>query len=158
MAVIRRPARTSQLDLAVLQREVQQLLDRLADLDRADPPSDGEWAPSVDVFESRGKLTIVAEVPGLGPESLRVTFRDRHLVLTGERRERRPAAGGGGASFLCMERPQGRFTRVVVLDMPVDVREAEARLSGGLLTVTVPRLKDRRGRVTVVTVQREEPA
>jgi HSP20 family molecular chaperone IbpA len=156
MAVIRRPARTSQLDLAVLQREVQQLLDRLADLDRADPPSDGVWAPSVDVYEARGKLTIVAEVPGLGPESLRVTFRDRHLVLTGERRERRPAAGG--ASFLCMERPQGRFTRVVVLDMPVDVREAEARLAGGLLTVTVPRLKDRRGRVTVVTVQREDPA
>jgi len=156
MAVIRRLARTAQLDLAVLQREVQQLLDRLADLDRADPGSEGEWAPSVDVYESRGKLTIVAEVPGMGPESLRVTFRDRHLVLSGERRERRPAAGA--ASFLCMERPQGRFTRVVVVDVPVDVREAEARLSGGLLTVTIPRLKDRRGRVTVVTVQREEPA
>jgi len=156
MAVIRRLARTTQLDLVVLQREVQQLLDRLADLDRADPPADGEWAPSVDVYESRGKLTIVAEVPGLTPESLKVTFRDRHLVLTGDRRERRPAAGA--ASFLCMERPQGRFTRVVVLDVPVDVREAEARLCGGLLTVTVPRLKDRRGRTTVITVQREEPA
>ncbi len=156
MALIRRPTRTTHLDLAVLQREVHQLLERMADLDRADAPADGEWAPSVDVYECRGKLTIVAEVPGLGPESLRVTFRDRHLVLTGERRERRPAAGSG--SFLCMERPQGRFTRVVVLDVPIDVREAEARLVGGLLTVTVPRLKDRRGRATVVTVQREDPA
>jgi HSP20 family molecular chaperone IbpA len=39
--------------------------------------------------------------------------------------------------------------------VPVDVRAAEAHLAGGLLTVTVPRLKDRRGRITVITVQRE---
>jgi len=154
MTVIRRPARTVSLDLALLQREVQQLLERLTDVDRADPASDGEWMPSVDVYESRGKLTIVAEVPGLIADSLRVTFRDRHLVITGERREKRPA--GAGASFLCMERPQGRFTRLVALDVPVDVRSAEARLSGGLLTVTVPPLKDRRGRATVIVVQREE--
>ena len=154
MTVIRRPARTVRLDLALLQREVQQLLERLTDVDRADPASDGEWMPSVDVYESRGKLTIVAEVPGLIADSLRVTFRDRHLVITGERREKRPA--GAGASFLCMERPQGRFTRLVALDVPVDVRSAEARLSGGLLTVTVPPLKDRRGRATVIVVQREE--
>jgi HSP20 family protein len=154
MTVIRRPARTVRLDIALLQREVQQLLERLTDVDRADPASDGEWMPSVDVYESRGKLTIVAEVPGLNADSLRVTFRDRHLVITGERREKRPA--GAGASFLCMERPQGRFTRLVALDVPVDVRSAEARLSGGLLTVTVPPLKDRRGRATVIVVQREE--
>jgi HSP20 family protein len=153
MTVIRRPARTVRLDLAMLQREVQQLLERLTDVDRADPPSDGEWMPSVDVYEFRGKLTIVAEVPGLNADSLRVSFRDRHLVITGERREKRPA--GAGASFLCMERPQGRFTRLVALDVPVDVRSAEARLSGGLLTVTVPPLKDRRGRATVIVVQRE---
>jgi HSP20 family protein len=153
MTVIRRPARTAHLDLALLQREVHQLLERLTDLDRADPPTEGEWMPSIDVYESHGKLTIVAEVPGLNPDSLKVTFRDRHLVIGGERRERRPT---GAASFLCMERPQGRFTRLVGLDVPVDVRSAEAHLAGGLLTVTVPRLKDRRGRVTVITVQRED--
>jgi HSP20 family protein len=153
MTVIRRPARTAHLDLALLQREVHQLLERLTDLDRSDPPAEGEWMPSIDVYESRGKLTIVAEVPGLNPDSLRVSFRDRHLVINGERRERRPS---GGASFLCMERPQGRFTRLVALDVPVDVRSAEAHLAGGLLTVTVPRLKDRRGRITVITVQRED--
>jgi HSP20 family protein len=154
MTVIRRPARTAHLDLALLQREVHQLLERLTDMDRTEPPSDGEWMPSVDVYECRGKLTIVAEVPGLNPDSLKVTFRDRHLVITGERREKRPA--GATASFLCMERPQGRFTRLVALDVPVDVRSAEARLNGGLLTVSVPRLKDRRGRATVIVVQREE--
>ena len=101
-----------------------------------------------------GSEMCIRDRPGLSPDSLRVTFRDRHLVITGERREKRPA--GSGASFLCMERPQGRFTRLVALDVPVDVRSAEARLAGGLLTVSVPRLKDRRGRSTVIVVQREE--
>ena len=155
MTVIRRPLRTAHLDLSLLRREVHQLLERLSDLDRAEPPSDGEWTPGIDVYECHGRLVVVAEVPGLATESLRVTFRDRHLVISGERRERRPA---GPASFLCMERPQGRFTRMVALDVPVDVRAAEARLAGGLLTVSVPRLKDRRGRATVIPVQREEPA
>jgi HSP20 family protein len=154
MTGMRRPLRTTHLDLSLLRREVHQLLERLADLDRSEPRSDGEWLPSVDVFECHGKLTIVAEVPGLASDSLRVMFRDRQLVITGERRERRPA---GTASFLCMERPQGRFTRLVALDLPLDVRSAEARLAGGLLTVTVPRLKDRRGRATVIPILREDP-
>jgi len=153
MSVIRRPARTTQLDLAHLRREVHQLLERLSDIDRADPAASGEWMPSVDVYECHGKLTVVAEVPGLAADTLRVSFRDRQLVISGERRERRPA---GAASFLCMERPQGRFTRLVSLEVPVDVHGAEARLAGGLLTVTVPRLKDRRGRTTVIAIQRED--
>ncbi len=64
MAVIRRPARTTNLDLAVLQREVNLLLERLADFDRSSS-GDGEWIPGVDVYECRGKLVIAAEVPGI---------------------------------------------------------------------------------------------
>jgi HSP20 family protein len=152
VAVIRRPARTTHLDLAVLQREVNLLLERLAD-DRS-ASGEGEWIPGVDVYECRGKLVIAAEVPGIPVESLRVSFRDRHLVLTGERRERRPPASA--ASFHCMERPQGRFTRNILLDGAVDLQQAEAQVAGGVLTVTIPRVKDRRGREIVIPVRREE--
>src|SRR5262245_22263451 len=153
MAVIRKPVRATHLDLALLQREVSQLIERLADMDRSAPPEEDEWVPPVDIYEARGKLIVVAEVPGMDPESLRVACRDRHLVIGGERRERRLAAGCG---FLCMERPQGRFSRLILLDLALDVRQAEARLAGGLLTISIPRVKDRRGRETVIPVQREE--
>ena len=66
MTVIRRPARTVRLDLALLQREVQQLLERLTDVDRADPASDGEWMPSVDVYESREAADRVVQ-GSIGP-------------------------------------------------------------------------------------------
>lgn len=110
------------------------------------------WTPCVDVFEADGTLTVVMELPGLGPESLRVTWVDGRLKVSGERRERRPA---GAVGFLCMERPHGRFTRTIAIDVPVDVPRAQARLAGGLLTVVLPRLADRRGGETVIPVERQ---
>jgi len=146
--------RTALSDLVLLQREVNQLFERLAGLDRAGRAPAGEWVPSVDVYECNGKLTIVVEVPGFSADQLRVSIKDRSLAVSGERREKRPT--GGIAAFLCMERPQGRFTRTIPMDMALDVQQSEARLSGGVLTVTIPRLKDRRGRERVIPVRVEE--
>ena len=112
------------------------------------------WTPCVDVFEADGTVTVVMEVPGLTPESLHVSWMDGRLKVSGERRERRPA---GAVGFLCMERPHGRFTRTLALDASLDVRQAQARLAGGVLTVVMPRVKDRRGRETVIDVVREQP-
>jgi HSP20 family protein len=140
--------------LSLLQREVNQLFERLSGFERADPHLPGEWSPSVDVYESRGRLVVVAEVPSLTPESLRVVCRERELVISGERRDRRPAAGI--AAFLCMERPHGRFVRTIHLDVAVDLKLAQARLAGGVLTVTLPRLKDRRGRETTIPIEWEQ--
>ncbi len=148
----RRVARPPISALALLQQEMGDLFQRLSVLDRADRLPGTEWSPAVDVFESRDRLVVVVEVPGLAPESLRVVFRERELVLAGERRARRT---GPGATFLCLERPHGRFERAIPLEVPVDVARARATLAGGLLTVILPRLRERRGRETVVPIERE---
>jgi HSP20 family protein len=139
--------------VALLQQEVNELFHRLALVGRADRLPGSDWCPAADVYEARDRLVIVIEAPGLPPESLRVAFRERSLVVTGERRARR---AGAGTSFLCLERPHGRFERTIPLDVPVDVAHARATLRGGLLTVTMPRLRERRGRETVVPIEREQ--
>jgi HSP20 family protein len=153
MGLVKKPARAGHPDLALLHQELSQLIGRLVEFDRADRAGLGDWLPSVDVFECRGTLTVVVEVPGLAPDSLRVACSNGQLVVSGERRDRRAP---GAAAFLCMERPHGRFTRTILLDSPVDVPQAAAHLQGGLLTITLPRLKDRRGREAVIAVTREE--
>ncbi len=150
----RRPARPPVSALALLQQEVNDLFQRLSVLDRSDRLPCTEWSPAVDVFESRDRLVVVIEVPGLPPESLRVLFRERELVLAGERRARR---AGTGSSFLCLERPHGRFERTIALDVPVDAARACATLAGGILTVSLPRLRERRGRETTIPIERESP-
>jgi len=148
----RRPARPPTSALALLQHEVNQLFQRLTLLDRSEHLPGGEWCPPVDIYETRGCLVVVMEVPGLAPESLKVAFRDHSLVIAGRRRTPRP---GAGVSFQCLERPDGRFQRVLPLDMPIDVAGARARLERGLLSVTLPRLRERRGRETVISIDRE---
>jgi len=150
--VTRRAPRPPISALALLQQEMGELVHRLSVLDRADRLPGSEWSPGVDVFEARERLVVVVEVPGLTPDSLRVVFRERELVLSGERRVRRT---GPGSSFLCLERPHGRFERAIPIEAPVDVARATATLRGGLLTVSLPRLRERRGRETVVPIERE---
>ena len=89
---------------------------------------------------------------GLPAESLKVAFRDHSLVVTGERRARRT---GSRVSCQCLGRASGRFERVLPLEMPVDIAKAKATLEEGLLTVTLPRLRERRGRETVIPIERE---
>ena len=148
----RRPPRPPVSALALLQQEVGQMVQRLTLLDRADRLPGSEWSPAVDVFESKDRLVVVMEVPGLPPDALRVVYRDRELALSGERRARRT---GPGATFHCLERPHGRFERTIPLDVAVDVARARASLAGGLLTVFLPRLRERRGRETVIPIERE---
>jgi HSP20 family protein len=138
--------------VALLRQEVSDLFQRLSAYDRSERLPAGEWCPPVDVFESRDRLVIVVEVPGLPPEALHVAFRGGALVLSGERRARK---SGGEVSFLCFERPHGHFQRTIPLEVPLDVSRARATLAGGLLTVTVPRLRERRGQETVVPIERE---
>jgi HSP20 family protein len=132
-------------------QELERLFARLGlPNDGALAPGDG-FAPCVDVFECDGALSVVMEVPGVNPDSLHVSWSNGRLKVSGERRDRRPS---GAVAFLCMERAHGRFTRTVALDVPVDVRRAQARVSSGLLTIVLPRLDDRRGRETVIPVER----
>jgi HSP20 family protein len=149
---VRKPGRGVHAELALLQRELNDLVGRLVDVEEPTRQRVGDWLPPVDVFDCRGKLNVVVEVPGLSPESLRVSCRGGKLVISGERRERRPP---GGAGFLCLERAQGRFTRAIDLDLAVDLSGADAKLRDGLLIIAIPRLKDRRGRETVIPVEAE---
>jgi HSP20 family molecular chaperone IbpA len=79
-----------------------------------------------------------------------LALRDRSVVVSGERRPRH-----SHGSFLCLERPHGRFERAIKLDAPVDVARARASLGGGLLTVTLPRRRERRGQEILIPIERE---
>jgi HSP20 family protein len=146
-----RPSRPPFSALALLQQEVNQLFHRLTLLDRSEQLPGSEWCPPVDVYETRGRLVVTIEVPGLAVEALKVAIRGHNLVLSGERRPRR---SGARVSFQCLERSSGRFERVLPLDVPVDIARASATLERGLLTVTLPRLRERRGRETTIPIER----
>ena len=150
MPAPRKPAAPALSELLLLQREINDLVARMGGARHGTAAPTGDWTPPADVFDRGGMMVIALELPGLAPEQLELESRGGRLTVTGERRQPRVP----GATFHCLERPSGRFTRTVSFEGPVDLARADAVLERGVLTVTLPRLPERRGRVVSIAVRR----
>ncbi len=138
-------------DAAELAEDARSLL---AELDRDAPGVanlNGECRPPVDVFETTEAIEVVADIPGVAADSLRVAVRRSTVLLVGAKL---PAPAHDGARFHLAERGYGRFARAIRLSGAVDPTRATAVVTSGQLRVTLPRIEDRRGRVIHVPVTR----
>jgi HSP20 family protein len=70
------------------------------------------WEPPVDVFEGGGQLTIVAALPGVEPDDIKLAIERDVLLVAGVRRL--PALPRGTAIHR-LEIPHGRFERRIRL-------------------------------------------
>ena len=128
------------------------LFHRIADeFDRALQPlaSEGEvnqaiaWTPTLEVFERDGKFNILAELPGLSPNEVRVEVGDDALVIQGERKMERESTEGGVRRS---ERQFGFFYRRIPLPEGADPEQAKARFHDGVLEISMPAPKPQSSR------------
>lgn len=126
-------------------------LDRLIDLLQAAPATPVAWQPAVDVLEHADGLVIQLELPGVGAGDVTVELEGRCLRVRGVKR--RGESEPPPQRYHLMERFVGAFAAEVELERPVDPRRAEARLQGGLLTVRLPLLSERRNRAFAIPVE-----
>jgi HSP20 family protein len=122
-------------DLESAADEIEQLF---SDLWQVFPFARGRhrgFRPQVDCFRTENPLSVVvlAELPGVEPESVNVVATERGLIIAGERR--RPTDGG---HYLQMEIEYGPFQRQVVLSEDIDPDDATATYERGILRITLP--------------------
>jgi HSP20 family protein len=143
--VQRRGALPEVSSLSSLQREFSKIFDQLTQLDTSDAGGVGlgEWFPRVDVLETAKEVMVKVEAPGLARNEIEVSFQGPKLVLSGEKKQ--PKVDRSVRGYLCLERSFGKFSRSLYIDRAVDLTKAKAALESGVLTVTIPKLKDRRG-------------
>lgn len=110
-------------------------INRLAGTDEAG------WMPPVDLRELPDRYVVTAEVAGLEQDDVQIQIQDGKLMLRGERQPRGPQQS---ERFERVERGHGRFVRTFVLPQAVEVGAIAADLRDGVLTVTIPKLSDRR--------------
>ena len=91
-------------------------------------------APAIEMSETDKAYKITAELPGLEPENVEVTFDDGMLRIAGEKKEQREENERG---FSLSERSYGAFERVIQLPSAADPEKIEARFNNGVLTITV---------------------
>ncbi|HEY0003824.1 MAG TPA: Hsp20/alpha crystallin family protein [Pyrinomonadaceae bacterium] len=108
-----------------------------------EPAAPGAWSPPVDLCETESAVIVRVELPGVRAEQIKVGLTNTQLRICGEKNKRVPRHRI--ISHLCSERIYGRFSRVVPLRWTINVRQATAKLSNGILMVHLPKQKDRRG-------------
>jgi HSP20 family protein len=110
-----------------------------------------EYRPPVDVIETADSIEVVADLPGLPADSVRITFTGGRLVIAG--RKRAPLCAHREAAFHLAERTFGHFACVVRCEVAVDAGRARATFARGELHVVLPRIDERRGREIPITVE-----
>jgi HSP20 family protein len=89
------------------------------------------------VFSDREGLVVMAEVPGISPDTLNVSVEQRTLTISGERQRERELKTEG--SFHRRERRFGKFARSLQLPVDLEADKATAECRDGVLTVKIPK-------------------
>lgn len=107
------------------------------------------WTPAVDVFEDTDSVKIVAELPGVKPEDVKLSIENNVLTLRGEKKQ---VAEEKTERVHRYERAYGMFERSFALPNTVDAERADARYDTGLLTIHLPKVERARPREIQVKV------
>ena len=107
------------------------------------------WFPACDVFESKDAVKLLAELPGVRPEDVKLSVENNLLTIRGEKRRQSGDRSGTVRSF---ERSYRRFERSFALPSTVDPNRISASFEHGILTVTIPKAERARPREIPVTV------
>jgi HSP20 family protein len=132
------------LELHRLRDRVGRLFAALQEATVAEDPLASEtWAPPVDLCETAAAIVLRIELPGLTAEQINIGVTNTQLRVWGEKKRR--AGRSKILSHLCSERSYGKFCRIVPLRWTVSIQDASATVANGMLTVSLPKIADRRG-------------
>jgi HSP20 family protein len=109
-------------------------------------PSRPTWM-SMDAYRQGDQVVAHLDVPGVDPASIDVTVDSNVLTVKAQRTWERAE----GDAVLASERPQGSFTRRLLLGENLDGDRIVARYDNGVLTLTVPVAEQAKPRKVEIT-------
>lgn len=96
------------------------------------------WMPAMDVVEKRDAYLVYAELPGVDPSTVELTFEQNVLTIRGTK-ESDLDVREGEVRVYASERVAGSFERSIRLPEFVDGEGISASHRHGVLTVTIPK-------------------
>ena len=129
-------------ELTTLRREMDSLWDRLfPERPFHERYATHEWLPSIDLKETKDKVVVKAELPGLEAKDVELTLTEDVLTIRGEKKEEKEEKD---EHRFFVERYYGAFERRIKLPAPVKIEAINAAFERGVLTVTLPKSEEAR--------------
>ena len=126
-------------------------MDRMFDETWARPfgRSEREFRLPLDVYTTPSEIVLTANVPGLKSEEVEVTLEGDTLTLRGEFKP--PMEN---VDYIFQERPYGKFSRTLTINVPVEHEKVEAAFENGVLTITLPKAEAARPKTIKVETKK----
>ncbi len=103
--------------------------------------------PAVDITEHDNETVVVAELPGVKKEDVKIKFEGNVLTISGERK---PYEIPEDARILLNEMRVKEFSRSIEFEHDVDTGKISAEMTNGILTVRLPKAESARVRTIEV--------
>jgi len=88
----------------------------------------------VNAYATENEFVLSADLPGVDPAQVEITFEGAELTIRGEFRPTQAEA-----DYLMQERVVGAFQRTLTFNVPVDGDKIDASFENGVLTLVVPK-------------------
>lgn len=95
--------------------------------------------PAIDIVEKEHETQLVAELPGVAKEDVKIAVENGVLTISGTRKS--PALPEK-ANWVRNEIRAGEFTRTFTLPKGIQLEKIGAELVNGLLTITLPKAEE----------------
>jgi len=103
--------------------------------------------PAVDVLEQEGQTTVIAELPGVKKEDVKITFENAVLTISGERK---PYELPENAKVVLNELDVRNFSRSIQFENDVDASKISADFTNGVLRIVLPKAESAKARTIEV--------
>ncbi len=144
--------RDAQESIGNLQDEFGRLVERVWHGGIQTRPLDGQaWSPPVDIFEHDDRFVLFAEVPGVEPADIEVSYVGQTLTIRGERRPCESV--DENTPTFRRERRFGVFCRNIDLPVGVEMESLSAKSKIGVLQITIAKTEASKPKSVQVTVE-----
>ena len=137
-------------EISSLRREMDRLWDRFVGETPFARAFTEEWLPSVDVSETKDKVLIKVDLPGLEAKDVNVSVSGEILTIKGEKEKEEEEKD---EHYYCCERYCGSFQRSFRLPVNVQADKVEAIFDKGVLKITLPKTEEARKKIIKVKVK-----
>ena len=151
MFVTTRTLREPATEVSNFERRMSRLFNEaLGNLDWQYRDSAGaSWVPPVDIFEEAESIRIMAEIPGVNPNAVKISLENNVLTIHGTKEQ---VAEERSERVHRYERTYGAFERSFTLPATVDANNIKASYEHGVLTITLPKVEKAKPRQIAVQV------
>jgi HSP20 family protein len=137
-------------ELTTLRDEMDRLWSRFFGEREPLEPFRGKWVPSLDVSETKDNVVVKAEIPGMDPKEIDISYADGILTLKGERKQEKEEKD---ENYHRVERRYGSFSRSIRLPHEVKSDKIKANCKDGVLKITVPKSEEAKKKEIKIKVE-----